>query len=250
MFFEKNLVWKKGHEVPTSSEKPLDAARAQYFHLREYLRSNYAALDGRLAQKMTDNPGNEHYPRAKELLDQIAFDDRFDPSTISRKDLELVRGNVLGGDLELFHNELATLARGMIIDDVAESLAEVGTAYAMEQAGSIRPVEVMVMEAPQIETIYDPKTRTTIIRMTDLTTGRVIYEKSHEHPFPNENPNLGSAASMEAGSITKVYGVDVMATPAVEEIHDPRTNTVELRFTNPLGGKPFWVKKLEAVEIQ
>ena len=113
-----------------------------------------------------------------------------------------------------------------------------------------RQVALELLKTPQIETVYDPKTRTTRIKMTDLTTGKVIYEELHTHPMPNKNQNLGTATSNEAGSIVRVYGVDVMTTPAVEQVYDPRKNTTTLSFSNPLGGKPFWVKKLEAVEVK
>lgn len=252
LFFEKFLVWKKSPEVPSSESESLEDARAQYFKLHEYLTSNYKALDKSISAKIEDSPEDEYLQSVKEMLDKVAFDEKFDPNNISKEDIELVRKSVLTGTLEFFHKELATLARGIIIENIGKILTKAGKAYSMETGGSVRVVgAVEVMESPQIETEYDRRTNSTRIIMTDPTTRKVIYNEMYKHPypFPNKSRNLGFASSNEAGSIVKIAGVDVMATPAVEEIYDPKSNTLTLKFSNPLNGmgvKPFWVTKLEA----
>lgn len=121
IFAEKFLVWKEKIDVPTTSSDTLEKARAQYFNLREYLRSNYEKLNITITDKIAKDP-NEYLYTVKKRLDQVAFDDKFDPRTISIEDLKSVRKSVLSGDLEFFYTELASLTRGMFSDEINDSL--------------------------------------------------------------------------------------------------------------------------------
>lgn len=254
LFFENFLVWKKGPEVPTSAVDPLEKAKAQYFKLREYLRSNYKALDGYISEEIAQNRDNEHDLKAKKMLDQVAFDEEFDPNNISEENLRLVAKNAISGYLEFvcFHTrELYDLGNS-IADSLSDPLAEPEWGFSMEKSGVVTTLNIAIMGTPEIVSAYDEKTKTTRIRMTDPATEKVIYEKSHGHPFLNKSPNLGPVARTEPGSFMKVGDItyNIMSTPAVEEVYDPETNTTTLKFSSPAGGKPFWTKELKAVKAE
>lgn len=125
LFFEKFLIWKGkgGPESQSSSVDPLDKARTEYFKLREYLRANYKKLDEKISDKIIANPSDKSLREAKGTLAEIAFDDRFDPNTISKEDMQLVAKAVSSGVLEHFYgNEVEK--GGVRLCDLANDIAE------------------------------------------------------------------------------------------------------------------------------
>jgi len=266
LFSEHFMVWKDGPETPSVVAESKDEKLSQsYFNLHEYMRFNYDKLNNMLSDQMTADPENEGLKRTKDMLDKVVFDPKYDPANVSIEDMKAVKDSVMSGSLERLYRELAPFARAMLMKDIDKSLGEVGPAYSMVKSGVIERISGFqerqspggLMVEPRIETLYEPKTRTTKIRMTDPTTGKIVYEKSHEHPFPNENPNLGSAWSEEAGSIEKIDDFEVMVHPKVEKVYDPESNSVTLKFFNPVRVRsmeekqllayPFWVINLEAI---